>query len=122
MLKNDLYIIKNISGTGSSLEAVIELNEKHKIFEGHFPGQPVLPGACMLEITRELFETFLEKTLQLVQADDIRFSAMVDPITNKELRFSIQYKLAEIQYININAKILKPDDVVCCKIKASFTS
>jgi len=122
MLKNDLYIIKNISGTGSSLEAVIELNEKHKIFEGHFPGQPVLPGACMLQITRELLETFLEKTLQLVQADDIRFSAMVDPITNKELRFSIQYKLAEIQYININAKILKPDDVVCCKIKASFKS
>jgi 3-hydroxyacyl-[acyl-carrier-protein] dehydratase len=120
MLKNDLYIIKNIYGTGSSYEAVIELNEQHKIFDGHFPGQPVLPGACMLQMTRELLETFFEKPLQLVKADDIRFSAMVDPTVNKELTFSIQYKLAETAFININAKILKQDDTVCCKIKASF--
>jgi 3-hydroxyacyl-[acyl-carrier-protein] dehydratase len=120
MLKDDLYIIKNISGTGSWFEAVIELNEQHKIFEGHFPEQPVLPGACMLQMTRELLETFLEKTFQLVKADDIRFSAMVDPNVNKELRFLIQCKFVETEVININAKILKHDDVVCCKIKASF--
>ncbi len=122
MLKNNLYIIKNISGTESSLEALIELNEQHTIFEGHFPGQPVLPGACMLQMVKELLETFFEKPLQLVKADDIRFSAMVDPTINKELTFSIQYKLAETQSININAKIAKQDEAVCCKIKASFTS
>lgn len=122
MLKNTLYIIKNISGTDSSLEAIIELNEQHTIFEGHFPGQPVLPGACMLQMTRELLETFLEKQLQLVKADDIRFSAMVDPTVNKELIFSIQYNLTEIQLINVNTKIVKQDDTVCCKIKGSFRS
>jgi 3-hydroxyacyl-[acyl-carrier-protein] dehydratase len=122
MLKNDLYIIQKISGTNTLIEALVELNEQHKIFKGHFPGQPVLPGACMLQMVKELLETFLEKQLQLVKADDIRFSAMVDPTVNKELTFSIQYNLTEMQLINVNTKIVKQDDAVCCKIKASFRS
>jgi 3-hydroxyacyl-[acyl-carrier-protein] dehydratase len=122
MLKGNLYIIKNISEADSTIEAIVELDEQHKIFEGHFPGHPVLPGACMLQMVKELLETFFQKPLRLVKADDIRFSAMVDPTANKELTFSIQYHLMETQSINVNAKILKQDNTVCCKIKASFKS
>ena len=122
MLKNDLYIIQKISGTDTIIETVVELNAQHKIFVGHFPGHPVLPGACMLQMVKELLETFFQKPLRLVKADDIRFSAMVDPTANKELTFSIQYHLMETQSINVNAKILKQDNTVCCKIKASFKS
>jgi 3-hydroxyacyl-[acyl-carrier-protein] dehydratase len=122
MLKDNLYIIKNISETDSTIEVIVELDEQHKIFEGHFPGHPVLPGACMLQMVKELLETFLEKPLQLVKADDIRFSSMVDPNANKELTFSIQYHLIETQWVNVNAKIVKQDNTVCCKIKASFKS
>ena len=122
MLKGNLYIIKNISEADSTIEAIVELDEQHKIFEGHFPGHPVLPGACMLQMVKELLETFFQKPLRLVKADDIRFSAMVDPTANKELTFSIQYHLMETQSINVNAKILKHDNTVCCKIKASFKS
>lgn len=120
MLKNDLYIIQKISGTAISIEAVVELNEQHKIFTGHFPEQPVLPGACMLHMVKELLEAFFAKSLRLIKADDIRFSAMVDPRINKELTFSIQYNLTETQIINVNTKIVKKDDTVCCKLKASF--
>ena len=122
MLKDNLYIIKNISEADSTIEAIVELDEQHKIFEGHFPGHPVLPGACMLQMVKELLETFFQKPLRLVKADDIRFSAMVDPTANKELTFSIQYHLMETQSIDVNAKILKQDNTVCCKIKASFKS
>ena len=122
MLKDNLYIIKNISKADSSIDVQVELDEHHKIFEGHFPGHPVLPGACMLQMVKELLETFFQKPLRLVKADDIRFSAMVDPTANKELTFSIQYHPTETSSINVNAKILKQDNSVCCKIKASFKS
>ena len=122
MLKNNLYFIKKIATTSSSIDAHVELSVQHAIFEGHFPGHPVLPGACMLQMVKELLETFLEKPLQLMKADDIRFSAMVDPNVNKELIFSIQYHLTEAQLVNVNAKILKQDNTVCCKIKASFNN
>ena len=121
MLKDDLYKIQQINEENNSIHAVIELNELHEIFKGHFPGQPVLPGACMLQMTKEILETFFNNKLQLLKADDIRFTVMVDPNETKQLKFLIQYKRAETQLINISAKILKEDEVVCYKMKAMYT-
>ncbi len=120
MLKDDLYSILKIKEENNSVEAIIELNEQHKIFEGHFPGQPVLPGVCIMQMTREILESFLNKKLQLSKADDIRFSSMVDPTKNKELNFIVQYSFNEMQQINMSAKILNSENVVCCKMKATY--
>ena len=98
MLKDDLYSVKKIKEENKFIEAIIELNEQHKIFKGHFPGQPVLPGVCIMQMTREILESFLNKKLQLLKADDIRFSSMVDPTKNKELKFILQYNFNEMQY------------------------
>jgi 3-hydroxyacyl-[acyl-carrier-protein] dehydratase len=119
MLKDDLYTIQQINEENNVINVDVELNELHEIFKGHFPGQPVLPGVCMLQMVRELFENFFNKKLQLSRADDIRFLAMIDPTVNKELKFLLQYKFDDAQ-INVNAKILKDKDVVCCKMKATF--
>ena len=120
MLKDSLYTIQNISAENNVIEAIIELNEHHDIFKGHFPGQPVLPGVCMLQITKEILETFLQHKVRLSKADDIRFLAMVDPTQNKELKFVIQYDLSEIKSIDVSARIIKKDDAFCCKIKGVF--
>lgn len=120
MLKNSLYIIQKITEENNSVEAIVELNAKHEIFKGHFPGQPVLPGVCMMQMVREILESFLQQLLQLLKADDIRFLAMVDPTVTKELRFLIQYNFNEAKLINMNAKISRQDDVVCCKMKATY--
>jgi len=120
MLKDSLYTVQNISEENNIIEAAIELNEHHDIFKGHFPGQPVLPGVCMLQMTKEILEIFFQYNVQLSKAEDIRFLAMIDPTQNKELKFVIQYDLSEAGSITVNAKILKEDNVVCCKIKGIF--
>jgi 3-hydroxyacyl-[acyl-carrier-protein] dehydratase len=120
MLKDSLYTIQNISGDNNIIEATLELDEYHGIFKGHFPNQPVLPGVCMLQMAKEILEFFFNYKVQLSKAEDIRFLAMVDPTQNKELKFVIQYDVFEAKSITVNAKIIKKDDVVCCKIKAVF--
>mgnify|MGYP001545486450 CR=1 FL=1 len=118
MLKDDLYIIKNISSEKNIIEAIIELNEEHEIFKGHFPDQPVLPGACMLQMIKEISATSLNKKLQLIKANEIKFLSMIQPAA-EALHFSIQYKFTENASLNISAKILLKD-VVCCKMKGLF--
>lgn len=119
MLKDSLYSIKNIAEENNTIIAQVALDADHEIFKGHFPGQPVLPGACMLQMTKELVEVFFEKKLQLKKADDIRFSAMVVPAESPVLEFQVQYK-KENNSIQTNTKIVKQDATVCCKIKALF--
>lgn len=120
MLKNSLYIIHAINNENNILKAEVELDSNHKIFEGHFPGQPVLPGVCVLQMTREVLETIFNKKIFLLKADDIRFTAMIDPVKNNKIQFQIQYKQTTENSFDINAKILNEDDMICCKIKASY--
>ena len=46
MLLGTLFHIINLDVTGADLSARIELDATHPIFEGHFPGRPILPGVC----------------------------------------------------------------------------
>lgn len=118
MLKDSLYIIQQISSENNSVKATIKLNEDHEIFKAHFPSQPVLPGACMLQMIKEIVETSLNKKLQMIKADEIKFLSMIQP-TAEVLQFSIQYKFTENSSLNVSSQILLKD-VVCCKMKATF--
>jgi 3-hydroxyacyl-[acyl-carrier-protein] dehydratase len=119
MLKDSLYIIKQTDKGSNSVDVIVELNAEHEIFKGHFPSQPVLPGACMLQMIKEILEISFDIKFQLSKADDIKFLQMIQPSNNTVLLFSIQYDLTENSALNITAKIFK-DDVACCKMKALF--
>lgn len=120
MLKDSLYIIKEITSENNSIEVLVELNEAHEIFEGHFPLQPVLPGACMLQMIKEIVEAALDVKLQLTKAEGIKFLSMIQP-HGEALQFSIQYNFIENSLLNVSAKILM-NNVVCCKLNAVFQS
>ena len=119
MLKNTLYIIQHIEQTTNSIEALIALNSAHEIFMGHFPVRAVLPGACMLQIIKELLEEALHSKLRLIKADEIKFLRIIEPDANTVVSFFIDFEQVEENVFNVNAKILKAG-VVCYKMKASY--
>lgn len=119
MLKNALYKVNKMTAENDIVEAIVSLDKTHDIFKGHFPGQPVLPGVCMMQMVRELLETYCKAKLQLRKADDIRFSAMVDPTKDDQIKFQIQFNRSD-DLLQTKTKILKMDDVICCKMKATF--
>lgn len=121
MLKDSLYIIKQTDKGNNSVDVMVELNAQHEIFKGHFPSQPVLPGACMLQMIKEILETLFDIKFQLSKADDIKFLQMIQPSDNTVLLFSIQYDFTENAALNITANILK-GNVICYKMKALFRS
>ena len=61
MLNDNLYRTDSFSYQEEKIEAEISIDVHHKIFEGHFPGQPVLPGVCMIQIVKELVEKAMTK-------------------------------------------------------------
>lgn len=119
MLKDSLYTVHELAEENDVLEAVVSLNKSHPVFKGHFPGQPVLPGVCLMQMVRELLETFFEEKLQLQKADDIRYPAMVDPTKDDQLRFQIVFNRSD-DLAKTKTMILKADDAICCKMKATF--
>ncbi len=119
MLKHTLYTVNTLTEKNNIIEAIVELDATHEIFKGHFPQQPVLPGVCLMQMVREILETYLQEKLQLFKAEDIRYTAMVDPTKKARLSFQIQFDRSD-DLITTKSKILKKDDLICCKMQATF--
>ncbi|AHF15897.1 beta-hydroxyacyl-ACP dehydratase [Niabella soli] len=119
MLNNNLYTISSFEDQAGAISGTIELNAAHKIFEGHFPGQPVLPGVCMLQIIKELTEKATGKKLFLNDAAQCKFLSMVDPVQTPSLIVAINYQQPDAATITINGT-LKNDTATFFKINAQL--
>lgn len=96
MLHNSFYTIEDgPETTDTAIRATIRLNPDHAIFAGHFPGQPVVPGVCMLQIIRELLESALQRTIQLVKASNIKFLTVLTPTAHEVVGVHINFESSE---------------------------
>jgi len=95
MLIEELYKIEGLSNTETDITAKIHLNAQHEIFEGHFPGNPIMPGVCMMQIIKELTEEVLGKELFLQTSTNIKFMAKINPETDPDLVLNISFSEEE---------------------------
>ena len=72
MLLNDFFTISDKVTSETEIWAELFINANHKIFEGHFPIQPVVPGVCMMQMVKEILEQVIGKETNLVQAADMK--------------------------------------------------
>jgi 3-hydroxyacyl-[acyl-carrier-protein] dehydratase len=121
MFLNSLYQIKQIltEGDGSKFTVIIELNPSHKIFNGHFPGNPILPGVCMVQILKELLINYSDYKLILKSAGSIKYLSFIDPVVNNIIHINVEMSRTENGDISCKA-ILNSDSVVFCRFKGEF--
>ncbi len=116
MLRNDFYtILSKNTISENSFSATISINEKHDIFNGHFPQNPVVPGVCMLQMVKDLLEDELQKTVHLKSIGNVKFTAVVNPTQNPTLDIKITYENIEGKSYKINS-IISSKEVVFLKI------
>ena len=97
----------------------MHINAGHRIFEGHFPNQPVVPGVCMMQMIKEILEHILGKETNLVQATDMKFLAIINPQEKNLIQASIKYVASESGKISIQATLYK-DELVHFKFKGQL--
>ena len=120
MLQDDFYTIVSMDSAGSSVKLLLALNADHVIFAGHFPGMPVVPGVCMMQIVKEIAEKITGTSLLLTRADLVKFLAVVNPTVSSNLEVEFVYKNAEEGRVDVNANF-SAGSAVCFKFKGRFT-
>ena len=81
MLRGILYELVRADDLG----ATVRLLPESTVYRGHFPGYPITPGVCMVQIALEL----IGENVRLVAAKNIKFTSPVFPGEGAELRFNI---------------------------------
>ena len=118
MLIEGLYTIVEFYYDEQEVNATIQLNKDHDIFKGHFPGNPVMPGVCMIQIIKELTEKATAKKLFLSVSSNIKFMALINPEVNAILKLSISVS-EEGELIKIK-NTSSFEDTVALKLSATF--
>jgi 3-hydroxyacyl-[acyl-carrier-protein] dehydratase len=116
---NDLFSIDKISHEDATISVMLGINADSEILEGHFPGHPVVPGACMLQIVKEVLESVLNHPVRLKKADQLKFMIMIDPTNTSTVALDMAYKNAEDDSIVVTAKLSNPD-ALYFKFQGSF--
>lgn len=97
MLRGILYETVSIDTGG----AVVRLLPDSPIYQGHFPGWPITPGVCLVQIALELMEEMAGQAghdgesvghdgkVRLVAAKSIKFTSPIIPTEGTVLRFNM---------------------------------
>lgn len=121
MLLEDFYTIVELdSSDKENIKAIIDLNKEHEVYEGHFPGNPIVPGVCLTQLIKEVMENVEGEELMMVYADNIKFMAMVNPEVNSRLQIDLKVKYdTEQNLIKVNS-VTHFNDQVFYKFKGNF--
>lgn len=91
LLKDFYTILSFDTAPDNTAKATLRLHKDHPVFEGHFPGQPVTPGVCMMQIIKELGEKWAGTPLQLQTARNVKFMAIINPFETPDIDIALQF-------------------------------
>ena len=118
MLIKNLYQVKDLVTDKDRTTIRITINKGHEIFKGHFPGNPVMPGVCMIQIIKELTEEVVGKTLFLSVSSNIKFMAIINPEIHPDLTLILDISRSENEVKVRN--ITSFGETMALKLNATF--
>ena len=117
---DNLFIIQSITDIENGFTAVLCCNPEHLIYQAHFPGNPITPGACLLQIACELLQRKLGRPLFLKSSKNVKYLNVLIPAEDKEVRFTFS-NLAESE-TGYKAQVVIADETqVYTKMSLTFS-
>ncbi|MBR5695062.1 MAG: 3-hydroxylacyl-ACP dehydratase [Paludibacteraceae bacterium] len=109
MLLNKYFTIRERREDETGSNFLISLNPDHQVYQGHFPGDPICPGVCSIQMIRECAEIVLGQRLTIGTVSQCRFMELLTPSKNKDLLLKLTLSKAEEGMVKAVASILSDD-------------
>ncbi|WP_343635276.1 hypothetical protein [Fluviicola sp.] len=119
ILKDTFYTIDALKFEDNVLEATITIDPKHRIYEGHFPNNPVTPGVVQLELVKEILGTQFNRAIQLKTLATSKFLAVLNPVNTPEATFKMTVAQQEDETLKVSGQ-LSTAEGVCLKFSGIY--
>ena len=81
----------------ASFNSIIRLNPEHEVYKGHFPQVAIAPGVILIQTIKEILMNKFQKELRLVEGDNIKFLALINP--NETVDFQIDFTVKKVENV-----------------------
>ena len=112
MTESEIYQINSFQSTDTIIEATITFNEKHPVFAGHFPGNPIVPGVVQVQIIKELMENKTGERLLLIKGKNIKFLTIISPVRNPKVEVTVHFSINDESQFPTQATIRSGDSTL----------
>lgn len=79
IFQNNLFFIDSSYIDDGWQTYSIRINPEHVIYKAHFPGEPITPGVCILQIGLELLSIASGKKLEVSTVKNVKFLNILTP-------------------------------------------
>lgn len=122
-LLDSLYSVTNEVVTDVDHSYTIKLNAEHFIYAAHFPGEPITPGVCIMQIAHELLELHLGKQLDIDTVKNVKFLHVITPTETPVVCYTLQKVSVEERLVKAQVNVSYEGDSyaklsLVCQIRA----
>lgn len=110
-LLNSLYTIVSDAKSEGKHDFLISLDKTHFIYQAHFPGEPITPGVCIMQIAKELLEVSTDLKLNLTSVKNIKFLRIISPAEITDITYSLGKIVREEDCVKVQVTVVDGDDV-----------
>jgi len=111
MLKDSFFTIKEVVRAETEATYRVALNSSHTIFKAHFAGNPVMPGACIAQMIKELSEDFLSADFFISVVKNMKFLKVINPDENHEVSVQMTYTTQDAGKISVSTVIKDGENI-----------
>ncbi|MBR4043772.1 MAG: hypothetical protein IKJ10_03895 [Bacteroidaceae bacterium] len=120
MLIKDYYTINAVEPQpDGTTRFAITLKADSTVYEGHFPGQPVSPGVCNIQMIKECAEQVARKPLLMNNVQQCRLTTLVTPLQHPQVEVTLALE-AKADTYKLKATLGKGTDTYL-ELKAELT-
>lgn len=121
MKKEEFFTVDNTTqGAEGDWTFQVSLNSDCEVYKGHFPGQPIAPGVCLLTMISECAKVQMQQNEKKLRLGNIKRCKLMHPVIpgavknmeikvipdHETLSFDAVLYDSEYQYVTINATLV----------------
>ncbi|MDR0395028.1 MAG: 3-hydroxylacyl-ACP dehydratase [Tannerella sp.] len=111
MLKDEFFTIREELVSENSKVYRLALNVSHPVFSAHFAGNPVMPGACITQMIKELTTGSSGHNLFISAVKNMKFLHVINPLEHPEISVKLTNTPQEDGSLSVSALITDGDTI-----------
>ena len=104
-LTTPLYTVTDRLAEGDDITYRLRLDAGSEIFRAHFPGNPIMPGACMVQTAVRLAAEATGRRLRLAEIRTAKFLATVSHGTAATVDYTLTGMTADDETLSFTATV-----------------
>ena len=120
VLQDNLFSIMSQAQEDGQPAFQVQIHKEWPIYKAHFPGHPITPGVCIVQMIQELLQVHLGREVSLCKAKNVKYLSIISPDEVNEL--SVSFPKIEVQEdgnLKVQAQVTS-GETVFTKLSATF--